>query len=100
MTAAAFTPQQLEILESIKVGASSSWILTSMAVIFFMQLGFIMVEAGAVKRQHWPGILIKNFLDTITGAIAFWIKDSSALTLIKLGSFPLDGTITPQKTCT
>ena len=38
-----------------------------------MQLGFIMVEAGATKRQHWPGILMKNFLDTITGAIAFWL---------------------------
>ena len=71
--AAAFTPEQLEILESIKIGASSSWILASMAVIFFMQLGFIMVEAGATKRQHWPGILIKNFLDTISGAIAFWL---------------------------
>lgn len=38
-----------------------------------MQLGFIMVEAGASKRHHWPGILIKNLLDTITGALGFWI---------------------------
>jgi Amt family ammonium transporter len=44
-----------------------------MAIIFFMQLGFIMVEAGSVKRQHWPAILMKNLLDTITGAIAFWL---------------------------
>ena len=32
-----------------------------------------MVEVGAVKRQHWHGVLVKNFLDTISGAIAFWI---------------------------
>jgi Amt family ammonium transporter len=38
-----------------------------------MQLGFIMVEAGATKRQHWSGVLMKNILDTLTGAIAFWI---------------------------
>lgn len=38
-----------------------------------MQVGFIMVEAGAVKRHHWSGILMKNLLDSISGAIAFWI---------------------------
>jgi ammonium transporter, Amt family len=38
-----------------------------------MQLGFVMVEAAAAKRQHWSGVLVKNCLDTITGAIAFWI---------------------------
>jgi Amt family ammonium transporter len=32
-----------------------------------------MVEAAASKRHHWPAILIKNLLDTISGAIAFWI---------------------------
>lgn len=32
-----------------------------------------MVEAGAVKRHHWSGILMKNLLDSISGAFAFWI---------------------------
>jgi Amt family ammonium transporter len=61
------------VLDSIKTGASSSWILASTALIFFMQLGFVMVEASAAKRQHWSGIVVKNCLDTITGAIAWWV---------------------------
>jgi len=38
-----------------------------------MQLGFIMVEAAATRKQHWSGIVMKNLLDSITGALAFWI---------------------------
>ena len=63
----------LQDIESLKLGANASWILASSALIFFMQLGFIMVEAGATRRQHWSGILMKNLLDSISGAIAFWI---------------------------
>jgi Amt family ammonium transporter len=37
-----------------------------------MQVGFIMVEAAATRRQHWSSILMKNLLDTISGALAFW----------------------------
>jgi ammonia channel protein AmtB len=68
-----FTAAQTAVLDTIKTGASSSWILSSTALIFFMQLGFIMVEASAAKRHHWGGIAVKNFLDIITGAIAWWI---------------------------
>jgi ammonia channel protein AmtB len=68
-----FNAAQQATLDSIKTGASSSWILASTALIFFMQLGFVMVEASAAKRHHWSGIVVKNCLDTITGAIAWWI---------------------------
>ena len=68
-----FTTAQTASLETIKTGASSSWILASTALIFFMQLGFVMVEAAVAKKQHWSGIVMKNCLDTITGAIAWWI---------------------------
>ena len=32
-----------------------------------------MVEAGATKRQHWHSVVMKNLLDSISGAIGFWI---------------------------
>ena len=47
--------------------------MASTALIFFMQLGFIMVEASAAKKQHWSGIVVKNILDAVTGAIAWWV---------------------------
>ena len=68
-----FTAAQTAVLDTIKTGASSSWIMSSTALIFFMQLGFIMVEASAAKRHHWGCIAVKNFLDIITGAIAWWV---------------------------
>ena len=68
-----FTAAQTAVLDTIKTGASSSWIMASTALIFFMQLGFIMVEASAAKKQHWSGIVVKNILDAVTGAIAWWI---------------------------
>lgn len=68
-----FTAAQTAVLDTIKTGASSSWIMASTALIFFMQLGFIMVEASAAKKQHWSSIVVKNILDAVTGAIAWWI---------------------------
>lgn len=38
-----------------------------------MQLGFVMVEAAAVRRQHWSGVVMKNMLDTVSGALGFWM---------------------------
>ena len=68
-----FTAAQTAVLDTIKTGASSSWIMASAALIFFMQLGFIMVEASAAKKKHWSGIVVKNILDAVTGALAWWI---------------------------
>lgn len=67
-----FTEEQLAYLTSIQTGASSAWILAATALIFFMQLGFIMLEVAAVRRQHWSTVVMKNLLDSITGALGFW----------------------------
>jgi len=38
-----------------------------------MQLGFILVEVSASKRQHWSSVVVKNFLDAISGIFGFWL---------------------------
>ena len=67
-----FNTDQEAVLNQIKVGATSSWVLAASAVIFFMQLGFIMLEAAVVRRQHWSGVVMKNMIETIAGAFGFW----------------------------
>lgn len=68
-----FTAAQQVTLDTIKTGASSSWILASSALIFFMQLGFIMIEASVSRKQHWSGIVLKKMMDTVAAAIAWWV---------------------------
>jgi ammonia channel protein AmtB len=41
-------------------------------MIFFMQAGFILVEVSALKKQHYSDVVIKNLLDTVSGALGFW----------------------------
>ena len=68
-----FTPEQMAELEAIKTGASSSFTLTGAALIFFMQAGFILVECSAIIKSHYSDVVVKNVLDSITGAIGFWL---------------------------
>lgn len=32
-----------------------------------------MVEASSVRKHQYSGVVMKGLLDTITGAIAFWL---------------------------
>jgi Amt family ammonium transporter len=49
------------------------WVLTSAAMIFFMQTGFAMLECGSVRQKNSQSILIKNLFDACVGAIGFWL---------------------------
>jgi Amt family ammonium transporter len=48
------------------------WILVAGFLVFFMQAGFALVEAGFVRARNVTNIMMKNFFDLSIGAIAFW----------------------------
>jgi Amt family ammonium transporter len=48
------------------------WILVASFLVFFMQAGFALVEAGFVRAKTVVNIFMKNFFDLSIGAIAYW----------------------------
>ena len=49
------------------------WVSISAALVFFMQAGFLMLEAGLVRARNTINVAIKNIVDFITGTIGFYI---------------------------
>ena len=49
------------------------WLIITGAIVFLMQAGFSMLEAGSVSSKNSINILYKNVLDACIGAIAFWL---------------------------
>ena len=48
------------------------WLLVAAFLVFFMQAGFALVEAGFVRARHVVNILMKNIFDLVLGSIAYW----------------------------
>lgn len=51
----------------------SVWFLMGAALVFFMQCGFAMVEAGFTRAKNVGNITMKNLMDFCIGTVAFYI---------------------------
>lgn len=47
------------------------WILVSIALVFFMQAGFAMVETGFTRAKNAGNIIMKNLIDFCFGTVVF-----------------------------
>lgn len=50
-----------------------AWLVTCGALVFFMQAGFAMLEAGIVHPKNVANILFKNMIDASIAAVCFWL---------------------------
>ncbi len=69
---------EASVLESIHVadlkqGLDTMWVLLAAFLVFFMQAGFGMVEAGFIRAKNTCNILTKNFLDFCMASLAFFL---------------------------
>ena len=49
------------------------WTLLGAALVYFMQAGFAMYEAGLTRAKNTGNILMKNMMDFCIGTPAFWL---------------------------
>ena len=48
------------------------WFLVTACLIFLMQCGFCMLEAGSVRTKNMKNLLMKNLTDLCTCAVGWW----------------------------
>ena len=56
-----------------KIAADTVWVLVTGMLVFFMNLGFAMVESGFARAKNCVNILSKNFIVFAASSIAFWV---------------------------
>ena len=54
-------------------GLDTLWVLLGAILVFWMQPGFALVEAGLTQAKNTANILMKNFVDFMFGSVLFWV---------------------------
>ncbi len=68
-----------EILSAVNSEVFSVWFLIGAALVFWMQAGFAMVEAGFTRAKNTGNIIMKNLMDFCIGTVVFIIIGFSLL---------------------
>ena len=63
----------METINELIRGVDTMWVLIAAFLVFFMQAGFGMVEAGFIRSKNTCNILTKNFLDFCMASLGFFI---------------------------
>ena len=67
------------IMEDVSTIVFGVWFLVGAALVFWMQAGFAMVEAGFTRAKNAGNIIMKNLMDFCLGTVSFMILGSSLL---------------------
>src|SRR5690606_41418925 len=67
------------------------WTLVTGAIVFWMQAGFALLEAGVTRAKNVVNILMMNFADTAVSSIMFWACGFGPLVGAISGLFGTDG---------
>ena len=60
-----------ELLDAINGQIFGVWFLIGAALVFWMQAGFAMVEAGFTRAKSDGNIIMKNLMDFCIGTVMF-----------------------------
>ncbi|MFT5222088.1 MAG: Amt family ammonium transporter [Glaciecola sp.] len=59
-------------IEELAYDLDVVWVAAAAAMVFLMQLGFTMVEAGLVRAKNVGNIVAKNLADMAIGSVSYW----------------------------
>ncbi|HEY1011225.1 MAG TPA: hypothetical protein VGE07_00890, partial [Herpetosiphonaceae bacterium] len=65
-------PMEAQV-QSLTVNANILWVLLAGFIVFFMQAGFALVEAGFTRAKNVAHTMLMNLMVFCIGAIGFWI---------------------------
>jgi Amt family ammonium transporter len=65
--------QELPAGVASEVGVDTLWVTIAAMLVFFMQAGFGMVEAGFIRSKNAVNILTKNFIDYCSASLFFFL---------------------------
>jgi len=58
--------------KTIVTAIDAVWVMLAGALVFLMQAGFALVEAGFTRAKNTANIAMKNFMDFSIGALVYW----------------------------
>jgi ammonium transporter, Amt family len=71
--APAFTQAMADNITNTKVALDTMWVLVTAFLVFFMNLGFALVESGLCRAKNTVNILAKNYIVFAVSSIAFLV---------------------------
>ena len=76
-----------EVGEALQLNINIVWTVVAAMLVFFMQAGFAMVEAGFTRAKNSVNILMKNLMDFSVGSIAFFLVGFALMFGVSKGGF-------------
>jgi Amt family ammonium transporter len=67
------TTPTMEDVTALAMGIDTAWVLLTGFLVFFMQLGFAILETGMIRHTSAVNALIENFLEAAIGALVWWV---------------------------
>lgn len=64
--------QEGPTIESVATSLNYVWVLVSVFLVFFMQAGFALLEAGSTRARNAGSVFMKNLMDFCMSGLAFW----------------------------
>ncbi|MFT5269462.1 MAG: Amt family ammonium transporter, partial [Acidimicrobiales bacterium] len=64
--------QEMSEAELVQATLDNIWVFVAGILVFLMQAGFGLVEAGLTRAKNVANIMAKNMADMVIGALAFW----------------------------
>jgi ammonium transporter, Amt family len=61
-----------QLAAELSLNANTTWVVVAAALVFFMQAGFALLEAGMSRAKNSVNVMMKNYIDACLGTLVFW----------------------------